>query len=354
VPFQLRDHHGASRSVAYLTMTAAPFLLLTGVVFAPASLSDAMMAASGAVAVVLAAVGVLCRWQVDRVPRLFWLLAPLLAAVVITGLNLGTRDASTGAQMFYLWPVLYAANFLSRTTIGVTLALVSAGNAAVVFRLLPVTTAVSDWGSLTVAMTLTTIIVASLRHRNDRLREVLETQAFADALTGVANRRGFDGELHRAAGWARHTGRSIALLTLDVDHFKEINDGWGHGAGDQALRLVATALRTVAKGDEDVVARLGGDEFVVLLRADRAGARRAADDIRAAVAAIDGLPGGPPGVSIGVALLPDHAGTAEELGAASDAALYAAKSGGRGRAAMAPPAPRHNLDQVPRRAGVFP
>jgi diguanylate cyclase (GGDEF)-like protein len=93
-------------------------------------------------------------------------------------------------------------------------------------------------------------------------------------------------------------------------------------------------LNEIARGD-DVVGRLGGDEFVVLLRTDRAGALRAADELRALVAAVDSLPCGPPGLSIGGAVLPDHATTAIELGAASDAALYRAKEGGRGRTAFA-------------------
>ena len=137
-------------------------------------------------------------------------------------------------------------------------------------------------------------------------------------------------------------------MTLDIDYFKKINDTWGHGVGDQALQVVADALRRVANGDGDVVGRLGGDEFVVLLRTDRLGARRAADEVRAAVAEVGTLPCGPPGLSIGVAMLPDHADTAIELGTASDAALYEAKQGGRGRTAIAhPPTPRLNVDQVP-------
>jgi diguanylate cyclase (GGDEF)-like protein len=277
-----------------------------------------------------------------------WLLAPFFGLGLITALNLGTRDASTGAQLFYLWPVLYAANFLSRLVNYLTITLVSAGNALVVLPILGANRGLSDWASLTVAMMLTTVVVWSLRGRNERLREVLETQAYADPLTGVANRRSFDGELARAVESAYRTGNPIALLTLDIDHFKKINDTWGHGVGDQALQVVAEALRRVASGDDDVVGRLGGDEFVVLMRTDRPGARRAADEVRAAVAEIKTLPCGPPGLSIGVALLPDHAGTVIELGAASDAALYEATQGGRGRTAIAhPPAPRHNVDHVP-------
>jgi len=347
VRFQLRDETGASRSVAYLLMAAGPFMLVTGVIL-PAHHTVPRVLTFVALTFLLFAAGAACRWRPERVPRMSWLLAPFFGLGLITALNLGTADASTGAQLFYLWPVLYAANFLSRLVNYLTITLVSAGGALVVFPILGANRGLSDWASLTVAMMLTTVVVWSLRARNERLREVLETQAYADPLTGVANRRSFDGELARAVESAHRTGESIALMTLDIDYFKKINDTWGHGVGDQALQVVADALRGVANGDGDVVGRLGGDEFVVLLRTDRLGARRAADEVRAAVAEVGTLPCGPPGLSIGVALLPDHADTAIELGTASDAALYEAKQGGRGRTAIAhPPTPRLNVDQVP-------
>jgi diguanylate cyclase (GGDEF)-like protein len=346
VPYQLRDQHGATRSVAYLMMTASPFVFFTFIMVPGQPLSRVIGVAW--TCFVLAVGGVVCRWRPDKLPHFFWVIVPFFGIMVITGMNLVTEDASTGAQLFYLWPVLYSANFLSRRIIYLTLFFVSATEAAVVFPLLqPVGTAAEDWLSLTVSMTLSAIIVGNLRERNERLRDVLETQALADALTGVANRRSFDTALNSSVAWSHRTGEPIALLTLDIDHFKKINDTWGHAVGDQALQVVAGALGTVASADGAVVARLGGDEFVVLLRADRLAARAAADEIREKLARVETLPGGPPGLSIGVAVLPEHAGTAEELVAASDAALYEAKTGGRGRTAIAHPATRrHNVEQI--------
>ncbi|MEV6849770.1 GGDEF domain-containing protein [Actinoplanes sp. NPDC051411] len=328
--YQLRDQHGASRAVAYLMMTAAPFIFITFLMVPGQPVSH--LVAVSVTCVVLAVGGVFARLRPDRMPRWFWVIAPFFAIMVVTGMNLVTEDASTGAQLFYLWPVLYSANFLSRRVVYLTMAGVSVTEASVVFPLLPtIGDAASDWVSMTVAMTLIAIIVLSLRDRADRLRDVLETQALADALTGVANRRSFDVELARAVAWSRSTGEPVALITIDVDHFKGINDTWGHAVGDQALQAVATSLEQVAQGDGDVVARLGGDEFVMLLRTGDEGARRAADDVRAVLARVASLPGGPPGLSIGIAVLPDHAGTPEELMGASDAALYEAKLHGRGR-----------------------
>jgi diguanylate cyclase (GGDEF)-like protein len=333
VPYQLRDQHGASRAVAYLMITAAPFILVTFLLVPGQPVSH--LTAVSITCVVLAVGGAFSRFRPDRMPSWSWLLAPFFAIMVITGMNLVTEDASAGAQLFYLWPVLYSANFLSRRVVYITMAGVSATEAWVVFPLLPtIGDAASDWVSLTVAMALIAIVVLNLRDRSDRLREVLEDQALADALTGVANRRSFDAELGRAVAWARTSGEPIALLTIDVDHFKKINDTWGHAVGDQALQAVAASLTQVA-GPADIVARLGGDEFVMLLRADEPSARRAADDVRRVLAREAELPGGPPGLSIGVAVLPDHAGTREELLGASDAALYQAKLGGRGRTSVA-------------------
>ena len=336
---QLRDRQGAARSVAYLLLAAAPVTFLTGIVL-PAEHPAGWLVAIAVVCLSEVAGGLICLRRPDRVPRFWWLTAPFWATLLIAVLNVISQDSSAGSQLFYLWPVLYAASFLDRWAITLTLALVSAGNAATVFPLLGFAPAVADWVSVTVALTLTAVVVSSLRGRNERLREVLERQAYVDPLTGVANRRSFDEELTRSVDWATGTGHGLALLTVDIDHFKSINDTWGHGVGDRALQVVATALRVVARREDDVVARLGGDEFAVLLRTDRAGARSAAEEVRAALVATDGLPGGPPGLSIGVALVPDHAGTADELLAASDAALYAAKAGGRGRTAVAEPSSR--------------
>jgi diguanylate cyclase (GGDEF)-like protein len=204
--------------------------------------------------------------------------------------------------------------------------------------------AAADWVAMVLAMTMASMVVQSLRVRADRLRDVLEQQALADHLTGLANRRYFDDALVGAVSWAGRTDGSLALLTIDLDYFKAINDTFGHAEGDRVLQAVADAMRKVC-GADAVAARLGGDEFVLLLRMGRRAATGVADALRSAIAARTDLPGGPPGVSIGIALLPGDAGTVEELVKASDAALYEAKTSGRGRVAVA--GDRHNVDRVP-------
>jgi diguanylate cyclase (GGDEF)-like protein len=344
--YQLRDHHGASRSVAYLMLAGAPFVFLTGVVLTPHRPLPGLIAVT-VTCIAVAVGGWTCWARPHLMPDTFWLAAPFVSSVFITGMDLVTQDASTGAQLFYLWPVLYAASFLSRRVVYVNLAVVFLGESVVVFALQDPKRAMADCAAMMLAMSMTAVVVMSLRGRADQLLRVLETQALVDSLTGLANRRSFDEALERAGAWARRDDGRLALLTVDVDYFKRINDTWGHAVGDRALQAVAAAMNSVATADEDVVARLGGDEFVMLMRRDRAGAVRAAEDLRVAVAATSDLPGGPPGVSIGVAVLPDDATKTGALVTASDAALYVAKSRGRGQYAVAndTSADRHNADR---------
>ena len=339
--FELRDLHGASRAVAYLTLAAAPYILVTS--YLAPGIDPLTLSAAVTIGLLMAAAGWLCWRRPERVPRAGLFLIPIVASMVVAGLNLATQDASTGAQLFYLWPILYAANFLSRRVLYLNLVLVYAGDAATVFVVLGLERGAADWVAMVLAMTMAATVVQSLRTRADKLRDVLEKQANSDHLTGLANRRYFDEALIGEGERARRTGGSLALLTIDLDHFKTINDTFGHTEGDRVLQAVADAMTAVA-GD-GVAARLGGDEFVLLARMGRRSAIGVADALRATIAARDDLPGGAPGVSVGIAVLPGDAGTVEDLVTASDAALYDAKTSGRGRVAVADG--RHNVDRMP-------
>jgi diguanylate cyclase (GGDEF)-like protein len=340
--YELRDLPAASRAVAYLMLSASPYVLVTS--FLTPDISALTLGIVTTVSILMAITGAICWRRPVALPRVFWFLVPAVATMFVTGLNSATSDASTGAQLFYFWPILYAANFLSRRVLLLNLALVFAGDAATVFVMLGPQKGAADWVAMVLAMTMAATVVQSLRARADRLRDVLKRQAHADHLTGLANRRHFDEALVAAGTWARRTAGPLALLTVDLDHFKAINDTFGHAEGDRVLQAVADAMRQVA-GDTGLAARLGGDEFVMLLRVERHAALEIADALRAAMAVRNDLPGGPPGMSIGLSTLPGDAGTVEELAAASDAALYEAKASGRGRVAVA--GERHNLDQVP-------
>ena len=343
---RLRDMHGAARAVAYLMLAAGPYNFVTGVLM---RIGDPLpqLVLLGVTSVALFVIGLVSLRRPGSLPAAFWLLAPFVTAAMVTGLNVATEDAGMGPQLFYLWPLLYAASFLRRRLIALTVLQISAGHALTAFLFQPVQQAVHDWIAMTVAMAMTAIVVAGLRERNDNLLAVLNQQATSDSLTGAANRRAFDAELARsvAAAGARDP---VALIMIDVDHFKTINDTWGHAVGDLALRAVADALRGATEDREHMVARLGGDEFAVMLRAGPYAAFRFAETARALTAAATGLPCGPPRLSIGVAVAPDHATGPEELQRVADAALYQAKEGGRGRSMMAHAGPpRQNVDQFP-------
>jgi two-component system cell cycle response regulator len=154
-----------------------------------------------------------------------------------------------------------------------------------------------------------------------------------DALTGLPNRRAFDEELAREVARAGRTGAPLALVVLDVDRFKAVNDGHGHPAGDAVLREVAArAAAAVRRGD--LAARIGGEEFALLLPgADLAGAAELAGRVRAAVAGAP-VPAGAGALAVTVslgcaALAPGE--PAEALLARADARLYEAKRTGRDR-----------------------
>jgi diguanylate cyclase (GGDEF)-like protein len=163
--------------------------------------------------------------------------------------------------------------------------------------------------------------------------------AYTDALTGVTNRRGFDEAIEHLLQGHRGTDHGFTMLMLDLDHFKNFNDDFGHLAGDEALQITGQILLESLR-PQDIAARFGGEEFAVILPGtEMAGGRRAAQRLLQAFRTHD-WPYRKVTVSIGIANShPDD--TAATLIARADEALYAAKSGGRDRAceaAVGPPA----------------
>ncbi|SEE75321.1 diguanylate cyclase (GGDEF) domain-containing protein [Rhizobiales bacterium GAS188] len=179
------------------------------------------------------------------------------------------------------------------------------------------------------------ILVAGLdiTHRK-QLERRLEHLATTDPLTGLANRAGFFAAAEPAVATARHSGKPLALLMIDMDHFKRINDTYGHEAGDLALKSFAALCRRLFRS-QDVVGRIGGEEFAILIpdasleaalsRAERlrAGAERLRFRGRAAELRIT--------ASIGVALVEPSDKSADAALSRADRALYAAKREGRNR-----------------------
>ena len=169
----------------------------------------------------------------------------------------------------------------------------------------------------------------------EKSHAVLQNLSIRDGLTGLYNHREFQRRLKEEMERSRRYGRTFSLLMMDIDHFKVVNDTYGHPAGDKVLRAVADVVRREVRF-VDHVARYGGEEFAVILpETHGAGVLVAAERLRTAAGdhAI-AIPDGPEinvTVSIGIAEFPWNAGSMEELIAAADRALYSAKQTGRNR-----------------------
>ncbi len=171
---------------------------------------------------------------------------------------------------------------------------------------------------------------------NLRNLALAERRAATDALTGLANQRAVQDTLKRMVAQASRTLSPLAAVLIDLDHFKMINDVYGHDRGDELLAAVGVVLRNVIR-ESDFVGRYGGEEFLVLLPAgDRQGAVHVAESVRSAIAAIR-ISGVAETIaaSAGVAMFPDDGGDSVTLFKAVDRALYAAKHAGRNRVHVA-------------------
>ncbi len=173
---------------------------------------------------------------------------------------------------------------------------------------------------------------------NIRLRQTLKEQAIRDPLTGLFNRRYLTETLVREFARAQRSGAPMAIVMIDVDHFKRFNDSFGHDAGDAVLQALGSFFSRSVRAD-DIACRYGGEEFcLVLPQMDQHNAMQRAEAIREGAAALevksDGRVLGPVTLSLGVALFPEDGSDMESLVRAADAAMYEAKKAGRNRVVM--------------------
>jgi diguanylate cyclase (GGDEF)-like protein/PAS domain S-box-containing protein len=185
---------------------------------------------------------------------------------------------------------------------------------------------------------------------NLRLREALRNQSIRDPLTGLFNRRYLEETLEREVRRATRAQQTLGVLMLDLDHFKNFNDTYGHEAGDTVLRETAVLLTRSVRA-EDIVCRFGGEEFVIILPtadldAARARAERICSKLREVTVLHQGRSVGKITVSVGVAALPRHGVTPSLLLDAADGALYRAKREGRDRVVNAEPTAAAELQNV--------
>ena len=195
---------------------------------------------------------------------------------------------------------------------------------------------------------------AALSLANLKLRDTLVNQAIRDSLTGLYNRRYLEGALERELRHAERQKKSFGVIALDIDHFKQFNDTYGHDAGDEVLRAFGNLLNTSFRG-EDLACRLGGEEFIVVLPGATLtqsiqSAERLVEQVRNMRVT---LPGGlleMITISSGVAIYPDHGNSIKTLLRKADAALYQAKHNGRDRVEVSTAPPETNYGDSASRA----
>jgi diguanylate cyclase (GGDEF)-like protein len=286
-----------------------------------------------AVGEVIIGVGLLLmpkRWQ-HLVPGIvvFGAVAVVSVSVTCNGERYG--DAPTMTEFFYAWPAVYVGYFFSRSMVPVFVAVTAAAYAAALASMHLI-------GNVEIRWLLTVVVIAGLtaaahtiRGYVDGLIGRLEETARTDALTRMPNRRAFDERLQIELGRAGRTGEPLSLLLGDVDRFKQLNDRFGHAAGDAVLVAIGRILMRECRAI-DTAARVGGEEFAVLLpAASAAAALTTADRLRTAIAQVTDGDGRPVTISFGVAEHPADGVTPDALLRSADKALYAAKEAGRDR-----------------------
>jgi diguanylate cyclase (GGDEF)-like protein len=238
------------------------------------------------------------------------------------------------ALMFYCWPAVAAGYFCTRREVAGNLLLiaVTAAIALIATRSTEIT------GSTWIATVLiSTIVALTVGH----LAEQVAKLATTDELSGLLNRRAFGPMLERAVERARTAGVPLSIVAFDLDHFKRINDRFGHAAGDAAIRRFGTLVAAEVHGD-DVAARTGGEEFTVLLYGtEERDAVRWAEGVAALLIAETLDEQVMFSTSAGVACAGPATHAPEDLLQAADRALYAAKTAGRRRVVTAGEAPPH-------------
>jgi diguanylate cyclase (GGDEF)-like protein len=267
-----------------------------------------------------------------RAVRRLVLTLAMIAATALIGWVDDVTGADYGMSLFYLGPVAITAWFVSMRA-GVSLATVASiiwfvselrQNAGV--ELVPAT-----WNGVTrlIIYVTSAVLLALLRADRARMRELLaeaERSARSDSLTGLANSRAFHERLEDEVARMQRHQRAVTIAYIDIDNFKGVNDRYGHPKGDEVLREIADALRTIVRAG-DVPARLGGDEFAVALwetPVDQVqGFERRLRDAVVAIAAK--YPGTGLDASVGFAELGPDARIEDALRAA-DQAMYAAKA----------------------------
>jgi diguanylate cyclase (GGDEF)-like protein len=256
---------------------------------------------------------------------------------VLIGVALATSPGPGDAAVLYMWPVLWVAYFFGRSGTILIVATVAVVQAGVLIALPPESSYVDRWFDVVVSVGIVAGVVNALSSRNARLLERFAAEARIDQLTGLLNRRGFEERVPSELARAAREQTSVAVVSFDIDHFKRVNDDWGHEEGDRVLVRLAKVFRRETR-ESDVVVRMGGEEFVALLWAsDLDEASNYAERVRASFAGGTDEDRPRPTVSAGVTAARAPVDIDRLLRDADDA-LYAAKCTGRNRTVVHPAA----------------
>jgi diguanylate cyclase (GGDEF)-like protein len=265
----------------------------------------------------------------DELPR--WVF-PVMVAFGTVLTCIAVYEGATACAMLLALPVGYSAYFLRKREAALELSLVVGGYVAAALlgdRLTDAEVAITVFALLAVAG-----LVGLARANVNRVIWRLSDAAVTDELTGLLNRRGFHDLFETELERARRSGQPLSLIVGDLDHFKALNDRFGHAAGDRALEQLSLILGT-AKRRIDTAARVGGEEFAVILPdSDHHAAYILAERMRREVRETFMYEPYELTISLGVATFPLHGSDVEALVAHADEALYAAKALGRDRSVV--------------------
>ncbi|RBY96288.1 GGDEF domain-containing protein [Blastococcus sp. TF02-8] len=335
-----RDPRTAARTAVIVLLVCTGMMALVGVI-GPSTDSDASSAVVWACCAGLSATAGIFHWvpaqRLDRVGGFIGL--AVIGVTVLCALAVEAGGTSTRGQAFLVFVVLYAGFHLRTAGAVLVTAQTIVAGGIMLFTTHAVESAFTDFVFFGCMLGVTGGLLTRSVNAQERLVGALTRQADVDALTGLVTRRVLDRALTTALA---RTGpeAGTALLLMDVDEFKSINDAHGHLAGDDALVHLSKIIKQQTRSSDAVVSRMGGDEVAVLLRdCTRDTAVRRAEQLLDAVrgeplvlpdGTLYGL-----SISLGVAHADRSGDDLRTLYAAADDALYAAKRGGRGRVEVA-------------------
>ncbi len=280
----------------------------------------------------VASVAILALYGPKLPGAVFPALGPI--GVVLIGVALATSPGPGDGAVLYLWPVLWMSFFFGRKGAIAIVSCIGVCHAVVLWSL-PAADGYPDrWFDVMVSVSIVAGVVETLARRSELLLSHLAEEARTDALTGLLNRRGFDERVAVELAHARRERQSLAVVSIDIDYFKRINDEWGHDVGDRVLAHLGVVLRSCTR-EVDLIARVGGEEFVALLPGCEAeDAAAMTERVREAlIVTHSDLPA--VRISAGVAAATSPVELTPLLTAA-DTALYAAKHAGRNLTLLAP------------------